>query len=81
MGRYKQRGKLGGMLVEFHKKTNISWETIPDGRSSCTETTSTKCPPTPRQMQLSDTILFKTTFAKSISEELVSLSSIYAAIY
>ena len=80
MGRYKQRGKLGEMLI-VSQKTNISWETIPDGRSSCTETTSTKCPPTPRQMQLSDTVLFKTTFAKSISEELVSLSSIYAAIY
>jgi len=24
------------------KKTDVNWETIPDGRSSCTETTSTK---------------------------------------
>jgi len=32
------------------------------------------------KLQLSDNILF-TTFAKSISEEPVSLSSIYAAIY
>ena len=32
------------------------------------------------KLQLSDNILFK-TFAKSISEELVSVSSFYAAIY
>ena len=32
------------------------------------------------KLQLSENILFK-TFAKRMSEELVSLSSIYAAIY
>ena len=30
----------GGMLREL-QITDVSWETIPDGRSSCTETTST----------------------------------------
>jgi len=42
------------MLSEFlesYTRTDISWETIPDGRSSCTETTSTKWQVTSRDTQ------------------------------
>jgi len=60
VGSWTEKGVIldvDGMLRELHKnRTDISWETIPDGRSSCTETTSDKWQVTSRDRQILDII-------------------------